>query len=46
MPFISIGKVARLADVNVQTLRYYERKGLVVAPSRRLSGYREYPAGS
>jgi DNA-binding transcriptional MerR regulator len=44
MPCISIGTVARLANVNVQTLRYYERKGVLPAPSRRNSGYREYPA--
>jgi DNA-binding transcriptional MerR regulator len=28
--------------VNVQTLRYYERRGLLQAPPRRPSGYREY----
>jgi DNA-binding transcriptional MerR regulator len=28
--------------VNTQTLRYYERRGLVPAPARRRSGYREY----
>src|SRR3712207_5676151 len=37
-----IGEVARHADVNVQTLRYYERRGLLPAPRRRPSGYREY----
>jgi MerR family copper efflux transcriptional regulator len=40
---LSIGKVARFANVNVQTLRFYERKGLLSKPLRRLSGYREYP---
>ena len=40
---LSIGKVARFANVNVQTLRFYERKGLLAEPLRRLSGYREYP---
>jgi Hg(II)-responsive transcriptional regulator len=39
-----IGEVAQRADVNVQTLRYYERRGLLPAPRRRPSGYREYPA--
>lgn len=43
MPPLRIGKVARLANVNVQTLRFYERKGLLPKPARRLSGYREYP---
>lgn len=37
-----IGEVAARADVNVQTLRYYERRGLLGAPQRRPSGYREY----
>jgi DNA-binding transcriptional MerR regulator len=40
---LRIGKLARLANVNVQTLRFYEREGLLCKPSRRLSGYREYP---
>jgi Hg(II)-responsive transcriptional regulator len=39
-----IGEVAQHADVNVQTLRYYERRGLLPPPRRRPSGYREYPA--
>jgi MerR family mercuric resistance operon transcriptional regulator len=43
MPPLRIGKLARLSNVNVQTLRFYERKGLLPKPSRRPSGYREYP---
>jgi MerR family transcriptional regulator, mercuric resistance operon regulatory protein len=39
---LRIGDVARSAGVNVQTLRYYERRGLVVAALRRHSGQREY----
>jgi DNA-binding transcriptional MerR regulator len=39
---LRIGEVARSAGVNVQTLRYYERRGLVVPPFRRHSGQREY----
>jgi MerR family copper efflux transcriptional regulator len=39
---LRIGEVARRADVNIQTLRYYERRGLLPAPRRRPSGYREY----
>lgn len=38
------GEVAAQAGVNVQTLRYYERRGLLQEPERRASGYREYPA--
>jgi DNA-binding transcriptional MerR regulator len=40
---LRIGRLARLANVNVQTLRFYEREGVLAKPSRRLSGYREYP---
>jgi len=38
------GEVAAQAGVNIQTLRYYERRGLLKEPERRPSGYREYPA--
>jgi Cu(I)-responsive transcriptional regulator len=37
-----ITQTAREAGVNTQTLRYYERRGLLPKPSRRGSGYREY----
>jgi DNA-binding transcriptional MerR regulator len=36
------GELAERAGVNVQTLRYYERRGLLAAPARRPSGQREY----
>src|SRR4029450_9536166 len=36
------GELAERAGVNVQTLRYYERRGLLAAPARRPSGAREY----
>jgi len=39
-----IGAVAAEAGVNIQTLRYYERRGLLEAPERTASGYREYPS--
>ena len=38
-----IGETASRAGVNVQTLRYYERRGLLPRPPRRSSGYREFP---
>ncbi len=38
-----IGEAAEQAGVNVQTLRYYERRGLLPKPPRRTSGYREFP---
>lgn len=37
-----ITQAARQAGVNVQTLRYYERRGLLPEPARRDSGYREF----
>jgi DNA-binding transcriptional MerR regulator len=37
------GQVAGAAGVNVQTLRYYERRGLLAAPERTLGGHRVYP---
>jgi len=43
MESLTIGKVARLAEVGVETVRFYERKGLIDEPSRRESGYRQYP---
>jgi MerR family transcriptional regulator, mercuric resistance operon regulatory protein len=37
------GQVARAAGVNRQTLRYYERRGLLAEPGRSLGGHRLYP---
>lgn len=42
-----IGQLAAAAGVSVQTVRYYERRGLLKRPARdRPSGYRDYPDGS
>jgi DNA-binding transcriptional MerR regulator len=38
------GQVADAAGVNRQTLRYYERRGLLAEPDRSLGGHRLYPA--
>ncbi len=38
------GEVARQAGVNIQTLRYYERRGLISEPTRSTGGHRLYPA--
>jgi DNA-binding transcriptional MerR regulator len=38
------GEVADAAGVNIQTLRYYERRGLIAEPSRSPGGHRTYPA--
>jgi Hg(II)-responsive transcriptional regulator len=40
------GKLAKAAGVKNETLRYYERRGLLPEPPRRASGYRMYPAES
>ena len=40
------GEVARQTGVNIQTLRYYERRGLLPEPPRRDSGYRLYDDGA
>lgn len=37
-----IGEVAGKAGVGIETIRYYEREGLLATPNRRPSGYREY----
>lgn len=37
-----IGQIASRASVNIQTIRYYERRGLLPSPNRRSSGYRDY----
>ena len=39
---LTISQVATAADVNVQTIRYYERRGLFPAPRRTPAGYRQY----
>jgi DNA-binding transcriptional MerR regulator len=39
---MTIGRLARRTGVTVDTLRFYERKGLIVQPRRMLSGYRNY----
>jgi MerR family mercuric resistance operon transcriptional regulator len=40
---MTIGKVAREAGVGVETIRFYEGRGLIDEPPRRESGYRQYP---
>jgi MerR family copper efflux transcriptional regulator len=42
METFSIGQVARRAGVGVETVRFYEREGLLEEPPRRASGYRQY----
>lgn len=40
---LTTGQVAKQAHVNIETIRYYERRGLIPEPPRRESGYRQYP---
>ncbi len=40
---LTIGQVAKAAGVGVETIRFYEREGLINEPARRPSGYRQYP---
>jgi MerR family mercuric resistance operon transcriptional regulator len=40
---LTIGQVAREAGMRVETVRYYEREGLLAPPGRSRSGYRQYP---
>ena len=42
LPHFTIGRLATQANVAVDTIRFYEREGLLPKPSRRASGYREY----
>lgn len=37
------GQVAEAVGVNVETLRYYERRGIIAEPDRSLGGHRLYP---
>ena len=41
--FLSAGELARAAGVSTDTLRHYERKGVLPRPRRSANGYRRYP---
>ena len=41
---LRIGKLAEAAGVGVETIRFYERRGLLAQPERQSSRYREYAA--
>lgn len=41
---LTIGRLARRAGVNVETVRYYQRVGLIREPERPVVGYRVYPS--
>lgn len=42
---LTIGRVARQAGVNVETVRYYQQRGLVPQPHKPLGSFRRYPPG-
>ena len=44
--YVRAGELARAAGVSTDTLRHYERKGVLGAPRRSANGYREYPPGA
>ena len=44
MPRLSIGDLAKAANVSIDTVRFYEKRGVLPQPSRRPSGFREYSA--
>jgi DNA-binding transcriptional MerR regulator len=43
---LKIGQIAARAGVSVDTVRYYEQRGILPAPVRLPSGYRTYPPSS
>ena len=45
MTGMTIGKLAAAEGVGVETVRFYQRRGLLATPERRSSGYREYSDG-
>jgi len=42
MASLTVGQLAKSAGVGVETVRFYERKGLLAEPDRKPSGYRHY----
>jgi MerR family mercuric resistance operon transcriptional regulator len=46
MQEMTIGQLAEAAEVNVETVRYYHRRGLLPTPSRPVGGIRRYPTDS
>lgn len=40
---MTIGKAAQSAEVSIETIRYYQRRKLILEPLKPLEGYRHYP---
>ena len=43
MESLTIGQLAKQTQIGLETIRFYEREGLIDSPPRRSSGYRAYP---
>lgn len=43
MDSLTIGQLAKQTHIGLETIRFYEREGLIEDPPRRPSGYRAYP---
>lgn len=43
---MTIGRLAESAGINVETIRYYQRRGLILEPRKPPGGHRRYPADS
>ncbi len=46
MKYLKIGQAAKEAGVSIDTVRYYEKRGLLPSPKRKESGYRQYLSDS
>ncbi|AXF56792.1 MerR family transcriptional regulator [Salicibibacter kimchii] len=42
---LTISQIAKRSNVNIETVRYYEKRGLISEPPRTESGYRKFPQG-
>jgi len=42
MPGLTIGEVAKTLGIGVETIRFYERQGLIIQPQKPLAGFRKY----
>lgn len=42
MKNITIGKLAKLVNINLETIRFYHREGILKEPQKRTNGYRYY----
>ncbi|MGV6858099.1 MAG: Hg(II)-responsive transcriptional regulator [bacterium] len=43
---MTIGELADRAGVNIETVRYYQRRGLIEEPPKPLNGFRRYPVAT